>query len=257
MQEIGLFVIGSCVLLLALTNMYLVWRLIKGVRFEDEKLESIAQNSHQLLAQQLTVRHIVSDPSFLSLFRGMAAPATESGKEEADAEDAAFEAALKQSVDNVGNAALGVGDLLTSLNDATDMASWKAANQARINELLRSQGGLKAEVEQLQTLLTKANATILNLRARNLQGALGAGAAGQKEIDSLKAAVAARDTKIAAAEAVLKNEKTKFETEKKQLTDKIAEMQAAFDRTIVEKNFIEDAFIEETKQSDKSASDAS
>ena len=249
LQDLSLLLIGSCIFLLAIVNMYLVWRLIKGVRFEDERLDSIAAYNQQILSQQLSVRKIVSDPMFLSMLKGLAAPAapaTPPPPAASQGEDAELDAALKKGVNALGDTATGFADLFGSLNEAKDMASWKAANQARISELLRSQNGLKGEVEQLQALLAKANATVLNLRARGLQAANSE--AESKEIDALKAGIAARDSKIAAAEAVMKNEKTRFEEEKKKLEEKIFELQATHDRTLVEKNFIEEAFIEETKE---------
>lgn len=249
MESLGLLVIGSCIFLLAIVNMYLVWRLIKGVRFEDEKLDNIAAYNQQILSQQLSMRQIVSDPGFLALLRSIA-PAPAAGP----AGGAELDPALAQGVKTVSDAALGMGDLLSGLNDVKegDLAAWKIANQARIDELLRTQNTMREEVELLEAMLAKANATVLNQRAQAKQAEPAAGVSA-KEVETLKAAIAARDSKIAAAEAVLKNEKLKFDEEKKKLQEKMAEMQASFDRTLVEKSFIEEAFIEETAAKDKPA----
>lgn len=253
LQDISLLMIASCILLLALINMYLVWRLIKGVRFEDEKLDGIVANSHTLVSRQFTLRQLLDDPGFKAMLAQSGSTAAVPASENAETMDPE----LMRGMQSISDAALGFGDLIDSLGSISekDFASWKAANQARINELLTRQQDMRGEVEQLQRLLTKANATVLNLRATTLQDDAGGGGNTemQKQIETLKAGIAARDTKLAAAEAVLKNEKTKFEDEKKKLQDRLAEMQASFDRTLVEKNFIEDAFLVEAQANDKAA----
>ncbi|HTJ97528.1 MAG TPA: hypothetical protein VL381_08665 [Rhodocyclaceae bacterium] len=254
-QEYSILLITACIFMLATVNIFLVWRLIKGTQQETIQLNGIAGQCEQIIVEQSTVKELVSQQ--------------QDGLDTTTLEQ--LDAALSSNYDDLSQATAGFSDLVFELQSVgpEDLAEWKAANEKRITELLGNRDTLRSQVSNLQDMLSKANATILNLRAKTWNGSdagksgsdnkvgeelqqarrnsarlSGELSAANENLKSLTNVLAARDKKLNEATLFQQHEKQKMEAEIVLLKQKVQEMQETYDRTILEKSFIEEAFLE-------------
>lgn len=272
-----LLLIG-CILMLAGVNLYMVMQQIRNPRSEpsaetDGRKASLDYERHlEHVAGQLNLIQ-----SALAELKTQA-PTADGEEDEVDTH-ALFQldAELNESLTQIEQAGGGTEALLLDLQQAkvAELSAWRDLNADRITELISQQKQLRGRVATLQGLLSEANATILTLRSRTrrnpISDALGDGAANAElqqtradnarlssELASTKANVQMLDERVATRELMLAEAGEQHEKERAALDAQIAElqakiqsMQASFDRTLVEKTFIEDAFLEEIEGSKK------
>lgn len=248
----GVTLIALSIFFLAAINLFLVWRLLKGLRHEAQQLDGIVEQCERLGTEQAKVKQIVATPPEKLLDTSTLE---------------ALDQALSDSQEMFDQSALGLGDVVFELQnlDDSDLADWRRQNEKRIAELLSNRNALRTQVDNLQELLSKANASVLNLRAKvavdsatgdskvaeelqqarrnsaRLAGELGAAT---QNIQTLNGLLSTRDRKLQEAEEVLAQEKHQLSAERDALKSKVDELQALMERTLVEKSFIEDAFLE-------------
>lgn len=252
-QEWSLLLIVVCIFMLAAINIFLVLQLLKGSRGDAAQLGNIVAQCQQIMAAQGAVKEMVA--------------ATADSLEEATLSE--LDGALSASLDALADADQGTRGLLEDLQQATpdDLAAWRDMNAERISELLAEQQLMQQRMASLQELLTNANATILNLRSRSRRGEgtepgndnklveelqqvrrnaarlsteLNAAHA---NVQALTEGVATRELMLAEAVERHSDERNALEARISILNAQVQSMQDTFDRTIVEKSFIEEAFL--------------
>lgn len=268
---IVLLLIG-CIVMLAGINLYMVMQQIKSQRSEPLAMSS-GQTSN--LDYERHMEHVAGQ---LNLIQGaLAELKAQSPNPDEDDNDGAthalfqLDAELNDSLAMLEQTGSGTEALLLDLQQAKvdDLSAWRDRNAERIAELTAQQKQLRGRVLSLQGLLSEANATILTLRSRTrrnpISDALGDGAASAElqqaraenarlssELSAAKANLQMLDERVATRELMLAEAGEQHEKERAgrdaqiaELQAKIQSMQASFDRTLVEKTFIEDAFLEE------------
>lgn len=260
----------GCILMLAGVNLYMVMQQIRSPRSEssadtDGRKASLDYERHlEHVAGQLNLIQ-----SALAELKAQTPAVTD---DEVDTH-ALFQldAELSDSLTQIEQTGGGTEALLLDLQQAkvAELSAWRDLNAERIAELISQQRQLRGRVATLQGLLSEANATILTLRSRTrrnpISDALGDGAANAElqqaradntrlssELASAKANVQMLDERVATRELMLAEageqhdkERVALDAQIAELQAKIQSMQASFDRTLVEKTFIEDAFLEE------------
>lgn len=252
-QEWSLLLIVVCIFMLAAINIFLVLQLLKGSRDEAIQLGNIVAQCQQIMAEQGAVKEIVA--------------ATADNLEEATLSE--LDGALTESLDILTQTDLDTERLFEDMQQASpdDLVAWRDNNQDRINELLAQQKLMQQRMASLQDLLTNANATILNLRSRTHRSTATDSGTDSKlveemqqvrrnaarlsaELNAANANVQTLTEGVASGERMLADatqrhsaEKAGLEATITMLTDQVQSMQDSFDRTIVEKSFIEEAFL--------------
>lgn len=253
-QEWSLLLIVVCIFMLAAINIFLVLQLLKGVKDESAQLGKIVGQCQEIMAAQGTVKEMVAQSA---------------GDGLDDHALGTLDEALSQSLDALAQADGGTEALLEDLQQAApdELAAWRDLNAERIEGLLAQQRQMRARVDSLQDLLANANATILNLRSRPRRSSGGEAQGDSKlveevqqvrrnaarlnnELSAANANLQALTEKLATRELMLSEaaerhgqEKSALEAKIAALNEQIQSMQDSFDRTIVEKSFIEEAFL--------------
>lgn len=278
LQNWILLLLTGCIFMLAAIDIYLVVQQVKGTGAEPA---AAAASQTASLDYERHLEHIAGQ---LNLIQGALteikaqAPAT---VDEGEVDTNALfqlDAELNQSLAQIEQTGGGTEALLLDLQQAKvdELSAWRDRNAERIAELMGQQKQLRGRVVSLQGLLSEANATILTLRSRTrrnpISDALGGSAPNadlqqahadnvrlNSELSAAKANVQMLDERIATRELMLAEASEQHEKERAsrdaqiaELQAKIQTMQASFDRTLVEKTFIEDAFLEEIEGSKKS-----
>lgn len=279
-----LLLLSGCILMLAAVNIYLVTQQFRGTRGE-------APGTAAGLAKSLDYeRHLEHVSGQLNLIQAALAEIKAQAAQAAAAEAAAaadgedggqalfqLDAEINESLAQLEQADGGAEALLLDLQQAKaeELSAWRDFNTERIAGLLTQQKQLHGRIVSLQNLLSEANASILTLRSRTrrtplsdavsdgamnveLQEARKQAARLDSELSAAKANVQMLTERVATRELMLAEAGEQHEKERAALDAQIAElqaklqgMQASFDRTLVEKTFIEDAFLEEIEGSKK------
>lgn len=277
-----LLLLSGCILMLAAVNIYLVTQQFKGGRGEAPGTNSGQAKS---LDYERHLEHVSGQLNLIQTALAEIKAQTDqtiAAAAEADGEDGGqalfqLDAEIGESLAQLEQADGGTEALLLDLQQAKveELSAWRDFNAERIAGLLAQQKQLRGRILSLQNLLSEANASILTLRSRTrrtplsdaagdsainaeLQEARKHAARVDSELSAAKANVQMLTERVATRELMLAEAGEQHEKERAALDAQIAElqaklqgMQASFDRTLVEKTFIEDAFLEEIEGSKK------
>lgn len=269
----------ACILMLAGINLYMVMQQIKEQRSE---LPALPGSHSTSLDYERHLEHVAGQLNLIQGALGELKTQVPAAVDSADGEVDThsffqLDAELNESLVQMEHAGSGTEALLLDLQqvEIAELSAWRDLNAERVTELIRQQKQLRGRVATLQGLLSEANATILTLRSRTrrnpISDALGDGATSTElqqiradnarlnsELSTAKANAQMLDERVATRELMLAEAGEQHDKERAALDAQIAElqakiqsMQASFDRTLVEKTFIEDAFLEEIEGSKK------
>lgn len=270
-----LLLLIGCIMMLAAINIYLVLQQMKGshgaVVASPVPTPAAAPNP----ATTAQFERIAAQLQALQAALDELKAAPENHEPEVDTNSLfKLDSELSESLAELEQADGGSEALLLDLQqaDAAGLSAWRDFNADRIAGLVAQQKQLRGRIASLQNLLSDANATILTLRSRTprrnfvsggdagndgnlvseLQQARKNAARLTSELSAANANVQMLNERVATRELMLAEASEQHEKERADLDKQIAElktkvqsMQASFDRTLVEKNFIEEAFLDE------------
>lgn len=249
-----------CMALLCGINIYLVMTLLKGIRVDDESMSKVAATVDYLVTEVASIGRSVRR---LSGQGGVGSAGSEAAGEGGGEALPGFQAFQENGFQEIAQGALDSQSVLSEFSQIKDreLASWKAANQARIDGLLKDHANMHQKLVGAQELLDAANQTIHTLngkmgrltgadaKAKALEGIrqgmenelravktqmarLQAEAnAARKEAEEAKSQLAEQDNRNRAMHQSYKDERDHLETERNALELRLKGLQDAFDQT--------------------------
>lgn len=267
-EHLSLVLLAVALLVMAAINVFALMKLMPLIDSEDKgihEIKQIAETTHDLLQR------------LIGKIESMAKVPDESSAW-IDQLDAPLQQISPDALDGIDESMAAAEGLLGDLDGLTadQWAEWQAANQLQIRALMKTQEAQRRRLAALRMELDQARGTILNLRSgasRGAQGALQAASLQAKnttveaELWSLKAERGRLQRDLKQMEKELQTLQAQtgggtsdggdddllaryqaLEARIEELTDSNARLQALHDRTIKEKQFVEEAFIKLDEQ---------
>ena len=273
-EQITFAILGATLLIMAGVNVFALMKLMPLIDSEDKGIHEardLAEKNNELIQRLISKLEAIS-----------ASPDEQAAwaeKFEAPFQNISTDA-LDGLDDSMASTEALLGEL-EHLEEA-DWAAWNSANQMQIRNLLKTQETQRRRLASLRMELDQARGTILNLRSNASRQAMGAMQAAalqaknttieaelwsvkaergrllkdlkdaQKELQALqvRSSGGGGDEGLAEGGAELTGDSSELQSKIAQLEAKVLELtgaaaslQALHERTILEKKFIEDAFI--------------
>lgn len=271
-EQVTIAVLGATLLVMAGVNVFALIKLIPLIDSEDKgihEVKGLAENNNALIQKLIgKLEAIAASPDEQAAW--------------AEKFEAPFQGISADALDGLDDSMAATEALLGELEnlDESEWAAWNNANQMQIRNLLKTAESQRRRLESLRMELDQARATILNMRSAASRQAMGAMQAAalqaknttieaelwsakadrgrllkelketQKELQALQARQGAAGEATASGDALPAGDATELtariaelEARVADLTSARASLQALHDRTVLEKKFIEDAFI--------------
>lgn len=244
------FILAASLLLMASINVYTLLHLLFRIDAKDQNVPALAVPGKEVPAEQ-------ADTAWLARLGGLFGMIDTDGL-----------GAVAESIDQ--SAAI-LESLATVRND--DFPAWREANQQRVDSLLAEHRRQYQQLIQMRDSLTQARATIETLRSQAPRSAIAAAQVASLEaqnarheetirlmsaertqqqrelrtatqqLESLRAGAPADRQALESANARLTQEANELRMATRMLEESNADLQATHERTIQEKQFIEEAFV--------------
>lgn len=249
-DKLLVFILGASLLLMASINVYTLLHLLFRVDAKDRNVPALAVPGKEVPAEQ-------ADTAWLARLGGLFGMIDTDGL-----------GAVAESIDQ--SAAI-LESLATVCHD--DFPAWREANQQRVDSLLAEHRRQYQQLIQMRDSLTQARATIETLRSQAPRSAISAAQVASLEaqntrheetirlmsaertkqqrelrtatqqLESLRDEADADRQALESANARLTRETSELRMASRMLEESNADLQATHERTIQEKQFIEEAFV--------------
>lgn len=246
--------LGASLLLMAAINVYTLLHLLFRIDAKNQNVSTLAAPGNEVPAEQ-------ADTAWLARLGGLFGAIDTDG--------------LGEVAKNIDQSAAILGSLAAIGNDG--FSGWREANQQRIESLLAEHRRRQQQLIQLHDSLTQAHATIETLRSQVPRSALASAQvaalkaqgikheatirqmsaehiqqqreqhAARQQLELFRAEAAAGRQALESLEganARLVREVDELRTATRMLEESNADLQATHERTILEKLFVEEAFVE-------------
>lgn len=265
-EQMTFAVLGVTLLIMAGVNVFALMKLIPLIDGEDKgtnnDAKDLAEKNNELIQRLISkLEAIAASPDEQAAW--------------AEKFEAPFQNISSEALDGIDESMVSAEALLGELENLEegDWAAWNSANQMQIRNLLKTQETQRQRLASLRLELDQARGTILNMRSTASRQAMGAMQAAalqaknttieaelwsvkaergrllkelkdvQKELQTLRSRDATAADGMEGDSSELQTKIAELEAKVLELTSTTASLQALHERTMLEKKFIEDAFI--------------